>query len=199
MTIQEIWADNNHFRISGVGYRPDGGIVKDDRPVDPESNPVLKRLLGLGVLCNDAILQERGGEWALIGDPTEGALIVAGVKGGVDYEVLRRELPRVGEVPFEESRKMMSTIHAQENGKRLVATKGAPESIVKRFSHIQNADQVIPMNKSVRDKIPSEGEAMAKNALRALALAWVEIPEADGETFDSERIERGSFFAVWWG
>ena len=73
--------------------------MKDDRPVDPESNPVLKRLLGLGVLCNDAILQERGGEWALIGDPTEGALIVAGVKGGVDYEVLAIGRSRVRNNP----------------------------------------------------------------------------------------------------
>ncbi|MGA1791777.1 MAG: calcium-translocating P-type ATPase, SERCA-type [bacterium] len=194
MTIQEIWADNNHFRISGVGYRPDGGIMKDGRPVDPESYPVLKRLLGLGVLCNDAILQERGGEWALIGDPTEGALIVAGVKGRVDYEGLRRELPRVGEIPFEESRKMMSTIHARENGKRLVATKGAPESIVQRCSHIQKGDRVIPINDSARDKILSEGEAMAKKALRVLALAWREMPEADDEAFDSEGIERGLTF-----
>jgi magnesium-transporting ATPase (P-type) len=92
-----------------------------------------------------------------------------------------------------EGRKMMSTIHSQGNNKQLIATKGAPEVIMKRCSHIQQEGEIFEITNQVKERILSVNEAMAKKALRVLALAWREIPN-DGERFDSDRIERGLVF-----
>jgi Ca2+-transporting ATPase len=193
MTVQEIWVNSDHFYVSGTGYGPDGNFMRDGQPIDPGSYPALKRLLELGILCNDAILQETEGEWTIIGDPTEGALIVAGEKGTIDHAGLRKKKPRLEDIPFEESRKMMSTIHSQENNKQLVATKGAPEVVMQCCSHIQKGSEVFEITNQIKEQILSANETMAKKALRVLAMAWKEIPN-DNRRIDSGRVEKGLVF-----
>jgi Ca2+-transporting ATPase len=142
MTVQEIWSNGEFFQVTGIGYQPIGQFMKDGQVIDPRAYPTLKRLLEIGILCNDATLQEKGGSWITLGDPTEGALVVAGEKGGIHIDELRKQKPRVGEIPFEESRKMMSTIHGQEKEKQFVAIKGAPEIIIQQCSYIQEGNSV---------------------------------------------------------
>ncbi|MGA1843466.1 MAG: calcium-translocating P-type ATPase, SERCA-type [bacterium] len=186
MTVQEMWTYGEHFRVTGVGYQPEGMLMKDDRMIRVDDHPVVMTLLEVGALCNDAQVQKREENWIVLGDPTEGALIVAGVKGGLDFDALRNRRPRVGEIPFEERRKMMSTIHDQGNGMRLVATKGAPEIVLHHCSHMQQGDEVVELHDTERQRILEENEEMARNALRVLALAWRELPEGDGAGEGSE-------------
>jgi len=194
MTVQEIWTYGERFQVTGAGYQPEGVIMKDGRLIRADDHSTVKTLLEVGVLCNDAKVQKREEAWIVLGDPTEGALLVAGAKGVLDYEALRESRPRVGEIPFEEQRKMMSTIHDQGNGRWLVATKGAPEIVLHHCSHIQQGDNVVELHYAERQRILAENEEMACIALRVLALAWRELPEGDYGAVNSSEIESSLVF-----
>lgn len=230
MTVQSVWAGGDSFEVSGVGYAPFGDFNRNGKALDPRQVPLLARLLEIGILCNDATLQEEAGQWKIFGDPTEGALLVLGVKGGIDVTGLRAKMPRAGEIPFEEARKLMSTINEMDKardsddnldyrdrsgsggkgeaealpegiekvkgtfeGRRFVAVKGAPETILERCSFFETRDAVLQITQAERDQVLSANENMAKRALRVLALAWRRIP-SDEKTFESGSIEKDLVF-----
>jgi Ca2+-transporting ATPase len=110
MTVQRLWAGGKTRSVTGGGYDPEGKIEGLDGDV--------RLLLKIGALCNDASLEEREGMWEVLGDPTEGALLVSARKGGMNEGQLREEFPRLDELPFDSDRKRMSTVH-EVKGKRL--------------------------------------------------------------------------------
>src|SRR5690606_1171731 len=152
MTVQALWTARGAYELSGVGYAPEGALSTVDgagppsassdrrggsgRPAD-EIPPHLEDLLLGGALCNDAALRREGadregGSWVISGDPTEGALVVAAAKLGLDVDAVRREQRRVDAVPFESEHQYMATLHEGPDGARTILAKGAPEAIVER-------------------------------------------------------------------
>ncbi len=165
MTVRKIWLDKKFIDVTGSGFDIQGEFLTGKKPTKVEGD--LEELLKIGVLCNDSHLvkdNNNNGNYKIIGDPTEGALLVLGAKAGLWKERLAEKYPRVGELPFTSERKMMSTVHKIE-GKTAVYCKGAPEKIM----------ELSGLEKNEKEKILKTVEAMGKNGLRVLALAKREI------------------------
>lgn len=170
-----------YVKVTGEGYEPVGEIVG---PKTPELDWILK----ISALCNDAWLyRNEDGKWVIEGDPTEGALLVLAAKGGLDVESIRGQCPRVGEIPFDSVRKMMTTINKCEEGVYALS-KGAVESILRVSSRIQVNGSIRNLTDDDIKEIMSSAEEMAGQALRVLAFAYKPIDSADAENIESEMI-----------
>ena len=141
-------------------------------------------------LANDTKFSEE----KLIGDPTETAMVQFGLDKGYDVRVDLEKHPRVAEVPFDSTRKIMSTIHQLEDGNYLVAAKGAPDMLLEKATHIEEHGQVRPMTQEDRDTLARLNKEMATQALRVLAIAYKYIDQVP-ETMDSESVEFDFVFA----
>ena len=141
-------------------------------------------------LANDTKITEE----KLIGDPTETAMVQFGLDKGYDVRVDLEKHPRVAEVPFDSTRKIMSTIHQLEDGNYLVATKGAPDMLLEKVTHIEENGQVRPITQEDRDTLARLNKEMATQALRVLAIAYKYIDQVP-ETLDSESVEFDFVFA----
>ena len=132
-------------------------------------------------LCSDAEIDAEG---SVTGEPTEAALVAWAATLSLDQNTLKRELPRIGEAPFDSGRKMMSTLHRQADGSIIQFTKGAPDEILRRCTHYVAADgSIAPMTGEYRQRILDANKAMADRALRVLAAAkrdWSSCPERQG-------------------
>jgi cation-transporting P-type ATPase F len=173
MTVQGIYAGNQRYSVTGTGYDPEGEILLDDRPIDLANAPVLEDCLRAGLLCNDSHLQEQDGQYAIVGDPTEGALVVVAQKAGLTRQNGEREMPRLSVIPFDSQFQYMATLHQTHTG-NTVYVKGSMESILKRCDRIANAQgQLEPLD---RPQIEHRAEAVAKQGLRILAFAKKTVP-----------------------
>ncbi|MDP2601642.1 MAG: calcium-translocating P-type ATPase, PMCA-type [Deltaproteobacteria bacterium] len=178
MTVRRVFSGGNVTEVSGVGYAPQGEFNSSLN--DPSLNTLLKG----GVLCNDSTLAEDGGKWSVRGDPTEGALVVLAAKAGVDHEETKQQNARINEFPFSSDRKRMTTIHRMEDGKIRAFVKGAPEVILDRCSSLLNGNETMTLGSTQREGILKANEEMANDALRVLAIAYKDLPEADGHGED---------------
>ncbi|MBC7260893.1 MAG: HAD-IC family P-type ATPase, partial [Chloroflexi bacterium] len=187
MTVTQVWVNDKLYHVTGQGYSPYGEFRLDGQPVDPQSIPPLKLLLQGALLCNDAQLErivqtnsETKESWRMVGDPTEGALVVLAAKAGLWREELEKEQPRVAEVPFDSVSKHMTTVHAVpgENPPFRAYVKGAPDILLQLCGHFQDDGQVKPLTEEMRSKILAANDAMASQALRVLAVAYRPIAEA---------------------
>ena len=157
MTVRELWTPKGRYSISGVGYEPQGALLRDGHAMSPTDD--VRELVQAAALCSDAVLYEETGRWAITGDPTEGALVVACEKLGHPLERLRAEQPRLDVVPFESENQWMATLHNGAEGPRRIFVKGAPEVVARRCENI-NADAVY-----------QEVERLAGQGMRVLAVA----------------------------
>ena len=123
MTVQTVISADRRFTVHGVGYAPQGAI-------EPAGDPILGEIALAALLCNDAQLRRHGSDWAIEGDPMEGALVVLGAKAGHESEPVRAQFPRVDEVPFDARHRYMATLHRPVGGEALVHVKGAPERLL---------------------------------------------------------------------
>ena len=133
MTVRAVVTASGRVSFGGTGYAPEGEVRRDGGgAIDGALRVELVRALAAADRANNAVLQERDGRWTVQGDPTEGALIVAARKAGLEAEALDARFARVGEVPFSSERKLMSTVHSDaERQERLLAfTKGAPDVLL---------------------------------------------------------------------
>jgi Ca2+-transporting ATPase len=158
----------------------------------------MERALAVGDRANNAVLREQDGRWMVQGDPTEGALIVAARKAGLEDEALDARFERVGEVPFSSERKLMTTVHtdAQKQERLLAFTKGAPDVLLARCSHELVGAQTRPLQETRRAEILRVNEDLAREALRTLGVAFRSLPAAEFEgTEVDERVEHELVFA----
>jgi len=195
MTVKLIYHAGHFIEVSGVGYEPKGEfhLVLDGerKPIDPMEHEGLELTLRAAALCNDASLVRTNGRYTIRGDTTEGALVVAAVKAGLDVEELREDYPRVNEVPFTSERKRMTTIHKTPDGRVHAYMKGAPEVVVERCDFIWDKGGPRPMTDEDRARVLKINEEMASRALRNLAIAYKEL---EGEiTKVDESVEEGGF------
>lgn len=151
-----------------------------------ETFGVSKMLMISMALCNDSSLDENG---EIVGEPTESALVRYALKEGMSKNDLEREMPRVAEAPFDSVRKMMSTIHRQQNGRFIQLTKGAPDELLKKCSSMLTEDGVVELTEALRAQIIKENKSMANKALRVLGAAIKETDNLPSEV-SPEKLER---------
>lgn len=198
MTVRAIVAGGETFRVTGTGYSAQGefqkGLAETGRDaasgkVDPKSLPDLHRLLTIGVRCNGAQLaKEANGADALkiIGDPTEGALLVAGLKAGIDPHA--KDYRIIHEIPFDSDRKAMSVVVREGNRPPVMYTKGAPEVILGLCETELRDGKTLPFTAERRDEIAAANTQLASHALRVLALAFRKLPDTNAENYDESQL-----------
>ena len=207
MTVRAVITASGRVNLSGMGYSFEGkvsqggvGAIPDDKEgvIEAALRIELERALTVADRANNAVLQERDGQWTVQGDPTEGALIVAARKAGLEDELLDARFERVGEVPFSSERKLMTTIHTDaERQERLLAfTKGAPDVLIARCSRELVGEETRPLSDERRAEILKGNEELAGEALRTLGVAFRSLPaEALKVNEVDERVEQDLVFA----
>ncbi len=188
MTVKEIMAGGAWYEVSGAGYDPHAGEIRTGGGIPLP----LAECLRAAALCNDSVLVERDGRWRVEGDPTEGGLLTAALKGGYDPALLEKELPRLDAVPFESLHQYMATLHETGAGKpQRVYLKGAVEAVVARCASMlgENGD-VVELD---ADAVFGHVERMAGQGLRVLAFATKELPDGT-RTIRHENVASGLVF-----
>ena len=215
MTVTKLWVDGQFVDVTGTGYRPQGEFMVDGKAVNLHQYPAAMTALWLGVLNNDAQLEvtpsEEGGDpvYRIIGDPTEGSIIVAAAKAGLGLEQLIAAFPRENEIPFDSTRKRMVTMHLINDPRSeitpatlyhhaqqyTIAVKGAPDVVLNlcnRYQHISD-DQALPLDEAARARILAANDTMTQGALRVLGVAYRAIP-ALPEEVNNDDLERDLIF-----
>jgi len=200
MTVTRVWVDDRLYEITGRGYMPQGDFRLGDSPVNPEDIPPLWRLLQGALLCNDAqlerIVSDNNGSskgstetWRMVGDPTEGALVVLAGKAGLWREEIEKGQPRIAELPFDSERKRMTTVHAVqgEEAPFRAYVKGAPDILLPLCSQVQTAEGVQPLTEGLAERIAAANDALASEALRVLAVACRPMESAEAQSLDWSR------------
>ncbi|HVF65343.1 MAG TPA: cation-translocating P-type ATPase [Casimicrobiaceae bacterium] len=186
MTVRRIYAGGHSLEVSGGGYSPEGRIE------GPADDPGVRLLLTAGVLASDAVIGQDGARLFVKGDPTEGALVVAGTKGSVGTEETRRSAPRLEEFPFSSERKRMTTIHRMPDGKVMAFMKGAPEVVLERCTKLQAGAGTQPLDDEARARLLQVNEGMANDALRVIGVAGKEV--SSSSAYVEDEIERDLTF-----
>jgi Ca2+-transporting ATPase len=193
MTVRAIIAGKVEYRATGTGYAPEGQFFRSDSsgtgdqgqdPVDVAQSPELKALLTAAARCNNAKVvpaKEKQDSWQVLGDPTEGALIVAARKGGIDESPAGGK--RVGEIPFDSQRKEMSVIFQEADGTLLMYSKGAPEVLLPLCRHELIGGETRLLGEPRRQELFDQCAGLAASALRVLAFAFRRDPLKDGDQF----------------
>jgi cation-transporting ATPase F len=201
MTVQAIYAGGQKYTVTGVGYAPSGEISLDEQPIHLNSSPAFVECLIAGLLCNDSQIEKKDEKWQVIGDPTEGALIVVANKVGLISTKLEQEMPRLDVIPFESEYQYMATLHGA-NGKKssfgiensnssTIFVKGSVEAILKRCQLGFDASGNTTSLKS--DTIHQQVNAMARQGLRVLAFAKKYVPN-NQNSLDHADIEKDLIF-----
>ena len=199
MTVTRLWADGQFIHVTGTGYAPQGEFQVDGKKVDITQYPAILTSLWLGVLNNDADIEITGETqdertYRIVGDPTEGALLVAAAKAGAFHVDVKQAYPRENEVPFDSERKRMITIHEVSQPRpddispfydskmkdwEVIAVKGAPDIVLGLCSHYQTMDDKSkPLTEEQRQRILAANDEMTKDALRVLGVAYRIVKEA---------------------
>jgi len=179
MTVRFGWTMSGEVALQGVGYEPVGEVTGE--PVD--------LLFRAGILCNNANLYERGENWELIGDPTEGALLTSAGKLG-----MKGTEKRIDEIPFDSDRKMMSVLTQDPEGQYAVYSKGAPGHLLEHCKSYYRDGEILPLDEEALSYIEAQNDLYADQAMRVLAFAW-KAKEAT-EPFDEEGLTFLGFQAM---
>lgn len=193
MTVTRLYVPETTVSVSGQGYMPVGEFTLKDQKVAPEDMPDVYYLLRAGLLCSDALLDQRDNVFKIVGDPTEGALVVAAHKAGMGRESTEAAYPRVDEIPFDATRKRMSTLHRLPENDYVLYVKGAPDFVLELCTHIRDNGKVRPLAPADVEKIKANNIGMAQEALRVLAIAERRY-EKQPEVLDVNRDETGLTF-----
>src|SRR2546426_351712 len=197
MNVRAIVASDREYEVRGEGFDPTGDVRIGGQKADLAAHPDLRQLLECAVLCNDAALKNESGRWVVEGDPTEGALLVAAIRAGLDPDSIRADMPRVAEVAFTSERKKMSTLHAElsepdlrailsvpegerhtrlEGAGAYLFVKGAPERVLATCAYHVVEGVRKPLTEYDRKQYLFRNQEMATRALRVLGFAVREFP-----------------------
>lgn len=174
MTVQTVVTAEETYDVTGVGYDPHGAFRRSDADITPDQHPVLVEMVRAALLCNDATINREGEIWRVNGDPTEGALITAAMKAGLDSSLLNEELPRIDTIPFESEHRFMATLHHDHAGHSFVFLKGAPEKVLEMCTHQRTDGSDAPVDiRYWQEKI----ELTAGRGQRLIAVAFLSLVE----------------------
>ncbi|UCE95544.1 MAG: cation-translocating P-type ATPase [Candidatus Bathyarchaeota archaeon] len=186
MTVRRIFTNNKTIEVTGVGYEAKGQFLSKKKSLDAKNDKNLNLFLGASALCTNASYDGK----KILGDTTEGALIVAAAKAGIAKGEFEERFPRAHEIPFTSERKRMTTVHQTPEEKLLAYIKGAPEVILDRCTKIFEDGNIQELTKKERRRILKENEQMATDALRVLGVAYKELAQIDIDDFrELSRVE----------
>jgi Ca2+-transporting ATPase len=181
MTVNKLWVKDRVIEVSGLGYMPVGDFTINGEPLKEGETKSLDKLLEIAALCNGAKIDppsDRNKNWSVIGDPTDGALLVAALKYGQIIDELILEKPTIDILPFSFERKRMSTVHAL-NGDVCIYTKGAPRNILDLCTKVLVDGKVEDLTQETMEWIETRIHEFANEGLRVIAVAYKQIPKAD--------------------
>ena len=173
MTVRTVLTTEGTFDVSGVGYGPEGGFETGGKLAEPAAYPTLAEIARASILCNDAELRLAGREWKVEGDPMEGALVSLGMKAGLDPDLLRKQLTRTDEIPFDTQHKFMATLHHSHDDIAFAVIKGAPEQILNLCGSQLGSDGIEELE---TDFWRARIDALAGQGQRVLAVALKKLP-----------------------
>jgi Ca2+-transporting ATPase len=190
MTVEKLWVKDRTVEVSGIGYDPTGGFTSDDKALKAGETVAVEKLLEISALCNGAKIEppsDKNASWGVIGDPTDGALIVAALKYGMSIEDVLAEKPIINIMPFDSIRKRMTTVH-KFNGNFLVYMKGAPRSILSVCNRILIDDRIEDLSSENLLAAEEKIHEFADEGLRVIAVAYKKLPESEySKAADVER------------
>ncbi len=204
MTVREIWAGGRLFRVTGAGYAPHGEfyavnslhpeLTEPAEAIHAWEDPDLRLALRIGAVCNHARVEpgEEAGNWRIIGDPTEGALVVVAQKADIVHDVLAFRIKE--EVPFDSERKLMSVTSEDAESALMQYTKGAPEGLIDRCGWEFRDGRVALLTDDRRSQLIDVCEGMARRALRVLACGY-----RRPDTLSHDIVEDGLTFVGFFG
>lgn len=190
MTLREI-RTYRKIEVTGAGYDPSGQFISQGAKLEPTEED-LARILKIGVHANNSAIERANGGWRVVGDPTEGALIVAAKKAGI-LDKTRDGSSRFIEYPFDSERMRMTTVDEVHREGYIVSMKGAPEVVLSHCTKTTTPNGTKTLTEEDRRSILADADDMAENALRVLALAWKPISNNDPVEVDC--MESGLIFA----
>ncbi len=217
MTVTRVWADNQFVHVTGTGYAPIGEFQVDGKKVEAAKYPAILSTLWLGLLNNDSTIESTGENessktYRIVGDPTEGALLVAAAKAGAVHLEIDEAYPRENEVPFDSDRKRMITIHDVRDPKAedlspfkdekhkdwdVIVVKGAPDIVLELCTKYQGMDdKPVEMTKEAKERILAANDTMTKDALRVLGFAYrldKNVPD-NAEDLKADELEKDLVF-----
>jgi Ca2+-transporting ATPase len=185
MTVRKIYVNGENVEVTGVGYEAKGDFLLKNKNINVKEDQNLSLLLMGATLCTNASYDGKD----MIGDTTEGALIVATAKAGIIKEELEKQHPRIREIPFTSERKRMTTVHRSLEGKLLVFMKGAPEVVLSHCIGILKDGKTKKLSEKERKAVLKANEDMANEALRVLGIAFKEPAEMKSEDFSNKGID----------
>jgi len=193
MTVRKIYVNDKVIEVTGVGYEPKGKFIIGNDAIKPEED--LSLLLRIGALCNNARIErnDQSNTWRVVGDPTEGALLVSAAKASIKLEELEKLYPRIGEVVFTSERKRMTTIHTTPEGTKVAYMKGAPEVVLERSKRVLVNGKEVKLTEKTKRKILKINDKFANEALRVLGMAYKTLPE-EIRQFNEETVEESLVF-----
>jgi Ca2+-transporting ATPase len=179
MTVKKIFLQNRVVEVSGVGFAPVGQFFSEGKLLEVGEIPDLERILEISALANTAKIERPSGKnksWGVIGDPTDGALLVAALKYGFDSHVLLQQKPIVHLIPFDSKTKRITTFHKYGN-KIFAYTKGAPRTILNSSSRVMVGGRTEKMTPSHLHSFEEKIHEFGNEGLRVIAVAYKELPE----------------------
>jgi len=184
MTVKLVYDGEKVYELTGTGYDPQGEILEEGRPVKAGADHQLALLFRIGLLCNESKVLEEEGIYRVDGDPTEGALIVAALKAGLNLDEEREKFPQLFLIPFESERGYMATLH-RDGGRNLAFIKGAPEKLLDICSECRL---------DAWEGVPRVADHFAREGLRVLGMAYKEFPAGQSEITMAD-LQTGLIFA----
>ncbi len=189
MTVNKLWVNDYVVDVSGLGYKPEGDLTVNGQPLQEGQTGALQKLLEIAALCNGAKLDppsDRNKNWSVIGDPTDGALLVATLKSSVNIQDAIAEKPMIHILPFSFERKRMTTVHSS-NGDVYIYSKGAPRSILDVCTKVLVDGKVEDLTAEKMESAESRIHDFANQGLRVIAVAYKKMPKTEyGKDVDVE-------------
>ena len=195
MTVRTLYVAGQCYEVTGEGYGPDGEVRFAGRKAEGPHRAALLELATVLVGCNNAHLVQEEGIWKTVGDPTEGALLVAGAKAGADRKRIEKELPKQQEIPFDSDRKRSAVIRRTPGGKLRALVNGAPGPLLQCCTGLYTSTGIRPLTEEDREHILAQASTMAKQALRVLGSACRDLDDSPSADFTADAVERDLVFA----
>ena len=194
MTARRLYVSGQTYEVSGEGYGPDGEVRFDGKKAEAPHLAALLEFATVILACNNSHLTQEEGAWKVVGDPTEGALLVAGIKAGGKRESVEKELPKHHEIPFDSDRKLSAVIRKLPDGKLRAFLNGAPDVLLNLCTNLYTSDGIRSMTDEDRQNILSQNTAMAQQALRVLGSAYRDLENASPAELTSDTVEKDLVF-----
>ncbi|MCX6595810.1 MAG: cation-translocating P-type ATPase [Acidobacteria bacterium] len=194
MTARSLYVGGSVYQVTGEGYGPEGEVQWEGKKAEGPQLLALRELANIMLGCNSSHLVQDAGVWKTLGDPTEGALLVAGAKAGGNLQQIEKELPKAGEVPFDSDRKRSVVIRRMPDGAHRAFINGAPNVVLDLSTQLFTGTSVRPMTAEDRQSILDHTSEMAGKALRVIASGYANVGNDSPGEFDPAQFEHDLVF-----